>query len=107
MLYEELLDAYGFEVLDVAKNGEEAVKKYNAFPIKPDVIIMDHRMPIKTGIEATEEIIQYDINAKIIFTSADETVKRIALSVGALIFEAKLFHNNTLIDNITKLVGNK
>ncbi len=105
MLYEELLYAYGFEVLAVAKNGEEAVNKYKSFSIKPDIIIMDHRMPIKTGIEATEEILEIDKNAKIIFASADETVKQIALSIGALIFELKPFDNKTLIEDINILLG--
>jgi two-component system chemotaxis response regulator CheY len=105
MLYEELLEAYGFEVVGVAKNGEEAVTKYKSFSIKPDVIIMDHRMPIKTGIEAMEEILAFDKNAKIIFASADETVKQVALSIGALIFEEKPFDNKTLIEDINQLLG--
>jgi len=105
MLYEELLEAYGFEVIGVAKNGEEAVSKYRSFKVKPDVVIMDHRMPIKTGIEATEEILEYDKNAKIIFASADGTVKQIALSIGALIFEEKPFDNNLLIEDINRLLG--
>jgi len=105
MLYEELLEAYGFEVIGIAKNGEEAVSQYQSFKVKPDVIIMDHRMPIKTGIEATEEILQHDKNAKIIFASADGAVKEVALSIGALIFEEKPFDNKTLIGDIKKLVG--
>jgi two-component system chemotaxis response regulator CheY len=105
MLYKELLEAYGFVVVDVAKNGEEAVHKYKNFKMKPDVVIMDHRMPIKSGIEATEEILEFDKNAKIIFASADKTVKEIALSIGALIFEEKPFDNTILIDDINKLIG--
>ena len=105
MLYEELLDSYGFKVVGVAKDGEEAVKKYKAFSIKPDVIIMDHRMPIKTGLEAAEEILEFDKNAKIIFASADKTIKQIALSIGALIFEEKPFDNTTLIENIKSLMS--
>ena len=105
MLYQDLLEAYGFEVVGVAKNGEEAVNKYKSFSIKPGVIIMDHRMPIKTGIEATEEILQFDKNAKIIFASADGTVKETALSIGVLIFEEKPFDNKTLIEDINKLLG--
>ncbi len=73
--------------------------------MKPDVVIMDHRMPIKSGIEATEEILEFDKNAKIIFASTDKTVKEIALSIGALIFEEKPFDNIILIDDINKLIG--
>ena len=104
MLYEELLESYGFKVVGVAKDGEEAVNKYKSFKVKPDVIIMDHRMPIKTGLEATEEILEIDKNAKIIFASADKTIKQIALSMGALIFEEKPFDNIALIKDIKCLM---
>ena len=105
MLYEELLDSHGFKVVGIAKDGEEAVNKYKAFSIKPDVIIMDHRMPIKTGLEAAEEILEIDKNAKIIFASADKTIKEIALSIGVLIFEEKPFDNATLMENIKSLTS--
>ena len=103
MLYEELLDLHGFNVVGAAKDGEEAVNKYKSFSIKPDVIIMDHRMPIKTGLEAAEEILEIDKHAKIIFASADKTIKQIGLSIGALIFEEKPFDNATLIEDIKSL----
>ena len=57
-LYEMILSISGFEVIGTAKNGEEAVQMYKSFPKRPDVIIMDHRMPIKSGIEASKEILE-------------------------------------------------
>ena len=53
-----VLEAYGYSVIGKAKNGQEAVDMYRSFSNKPDVIIMDHRMPVKDGIEATKEILQ-------------------------------------------------
>lgn len=44
----------GIEVIGEADNGEEAVNM--AFRLKPDVILLDLMMPLKTGIEAIEEI---------------------------------------------------
>ena len=42
------------EVVGMAKNGEEAVNLVNEH--KPDVCIMDIEMPVKTGLDAAEEL---------------------------------------------------
>lgn len=43
-------------VAGTARNGEEAVRK--ARDLKPDVILMDIRMPVMDGIAAADEIIK-------------------------------------------------
>ena len=43
-----------FEVVGKAKNGEEAVSLVKEF--EPDVCVMDIEMPIKTGLDAAEEL---------------------------------------------------
>ena len=58
LLYEKALKLNGYNVVGSAKDGEEAINMYNRFSTKPDIILMDHRMPIKNGIEATKEIFQ-------------------------------------------------
>ena len=42
------------EVVGKANNGEEALKLIEQ--LKPDVCIMDIEMPIKTGLDAAEEL---------------------------------------------------
>lgn len=42
------------EVVGRAKNGEEAVRLVNE--LKPDICIMDIEMPVKTGLNAAEEL---------------------------------------------------
>ena len=59
-------------------------------------------MPIKNGIEATKEILQLDGSTKIIFTSADNSVKEEALSIGAFCFVDKPFDIKILINSIKK-----
>ena len=101
-----VLEAYGYSVIGKAKNGQEAVDMYRSFSNKPDVIIMDHRMPVKDGIEATKEILQINPKAKIIFASADNSVKEYAQMIGVISFKNKPFSNELLIKNIEKALQN-
>ncbi len=104
-LYEMMLTTFGFEVIDKASNGKEAIEKFKSFSLKPDIILMDHRMPKKNGIEASKEILKIDKNVKIIFTTADNSVKKEALSIGAFSFKNKPFTIEKLIDNINKALN--
>lgn len=101
-MYETMLKISGFSIINTATNGEEAVNMYKSFSVKPDIILMDHRMPIKNGKEASKEILQIDKSSKIIFTSADQTIKESALALGAVSFIEKPFTMKSLIDNIQK-----
>jgi two-component system chemotaxis response regulator CheY len=99
-LYQKILGLLHFDIIGVAKNGQEAINMYLSFNKKPEIILMDHRMPIKNGIDATKEILQIENTTKIIFASADRSVKEQALSLGAKIFMEKPFTIDNLIKNI-------
>ncbi len=103
-LYALILKEAGFEILDTAINGNDAVDKYRNFKIKPDIILMDHRMPIKNGLAAMIEILKLNKNEKIIFASADITVKKEALSIGACAFLDKPFKMHELLTVIQHIV---
>ena len=75
---------------------------FKSFLKKPDIILMDHRMPIKNGIEASKEIMKIDGKTKIIFLSADNSIKEEALSIGVIKFRDKPFSIKQLINDITK-----
>jgi len=102
LLYEKALILKGYNVIGSAKDGEEAVQLYKNFKKKPDIIIMDHRMPVKNGIEATKEILanSNENKPRIIFASADKTIKQEALSIGAISFKDKSFTLEKLFKNI-------
>ncbi|MDG6226179.1 MAG: DUF835 domain-containing protein [Candidatus Thermoplasmatota archaeon] len=71
-LYSDLLSMRGYNILGVASNGEEAVDKYKGFDVRPDLVIMDHRMPGMGGLEAAQVIREFDPLANIIIISADD-----------------------------------
>ncbi|MHA1193791.1 MAG: response regulator [Promethearchaeota archaeon] len=96
ILYAKMLESIGFKIIGTASNGQEAIELFNKFPQKPDFIIMDHRMPIKNGIEVMEEIRKSDNIPKIIITSADTTIKQEAIRLGAFKFLDKTFRLGTL-----------
>jgi two-component system chemotaxis response regulator CheY len=98
LLFQRLLRAKGYRVIGTAKNGREAVELYRSLPEKPDLVLMDHRMPIKNGIDATKEILTINRDAKIIFASADSSIRDLALSNGAIDFLVKPFKFHEVIN---------
>ncbi len=104
--YEQVLTINGFGVAGIANNGIEAVSMFKSFSNKPKVILMDQRMPEMTGIEASKLILQFDNRVKIIFVSADASVKEEAISIGAFLFIDKIFTIEELIDAINKAIEN-
>ncbi len=102
-LYRDILQLRGYKVIGTAFDGEEALKKYGAISEKPDVIIMDHRMPIMNGVEATKQIMKMNPKQKVIFVSADVLVEKEARDAGAIEFLPKPFRMDDLIEKMLKL----
>ncbi|MHA1312103.1 MAG: response regulator [Candidatus Helarchaeota archaeon] len=100
MFYQRILNMFGFEIAGIASDGDEAVLMFKLFKDKPEIILMDHRMPKKNGIEASKEILQIDHNVKIIFFSADDSIKEEAFSIGIYDFELKPFSIESMIAKI-------
>jgi len=106
-LYQKLLVISGFDVVGIAENGETAIKMYQSFSKKPDIIVMDHRMPIKNGIDTTVEILKIEKTQKVIFASADRSVKKEVFSIGAVDFLEKPFSLDTLAQCIKRTLDSK
>jgi DNA-binding response OmpR family regulator len=77
--YQEFLEG---DTLFTASDGESAISLYKEH--KPDLVLMDLKLPKKSGIDATKEIIKIDSNAKIIaITAYGSTIGSKALEAGA------------------------
>ena len=71
------------EVVGQAMDGADAAKQ--AAKLKPDVVLMDLKMPNLDGIEATRQIIEADPTIKVLILTTFETDNHViqALKVGA------------------------
>jgi two-component system chemotaxis response regulator CheY len=88
-IYTIIFEKRNIPIVFIAHDGMSAVSLFNKCVQKPDIIIMDHRLPIMTGIDATKEIIKSCPSTKIIFVSADEEIRDEALRSGAVKFIKK------------------
>ena len=100
-LYQLALSSKGYDIVFVANDGTDAVEKNRKSPA--EVIIMDHRMPTKNGVEATREILAESPDTRIIFVSADEAVEKEAKEAGAIRFLKKPISLKDLIKNIEEV----
>ena len=62
----KLLQKLGFERVDGAWNGAEAVRLIKQKPLSFDVILMDISMPVMDGLEATQHIREMGVEMPII-----------------------------------------
>ena len=104
-LYEDILGMDGHDIVANAYDGDEAVEILKTMDEPPDIVIMDHRMPSKDGIETTKELLEISPDIKIIFASADGAVKDDALAAGACDFLAKPFPVSDLLLEIEELMA--
>jgi DNA-binding NarL/FixJ family response regulator len=94
--------ATGFEVVGDAADGNEAV--HLAYRLRPDVVMMDVRMPYVDGIEATRRIVRQlpDTRVVMLTTFADEDYIYGALHAGAVGFLLKDSEPTAMIDAVRR-----
>jgi NarL family two-component system response regulator LiaR len=98
--------AQGLKVIGEAADGIEAVSQ--ALSLKPDVILMDIVMPRKGGIEAIEEIMRHNPEARILVLSSfsGDNVLR-AVKAGALGYLPKESSSRELVEAIVDVHDGK
>ena len=89
------LEKLGHQVVAEAENGAQAVEA--ALSAKPDVIIMDIRMPEMDGIEAARRIVEQNPCAILFLTAfSEDTLVEKAGETGALAYLMKPFRKEDL-----------
>jgi response regulator NasT len=100
----EMLKEEGYEVIGQAGDGQEAVELADS--LKPDLVIMDVKMPRRDGIDAASEIASKRIAPIVILTafSQRELVER-ARDAGAMAYLVKPFSVTDLVPAIEVAVS--
>jgi two-component system, response regulator PdtaR len=100
----EMLKEEGYEVVGQAGDGQEAVELADS--LKPDLVIMDVKMPRRDGIDAASEIAAKRIAPIVVLTafSQRELVER-ARDAGAMAYLVKPFSATDLVPAIEVAVS--
>jgi CheY-like chemotaxis protein len=88
-----------------AINGAEAIQLYSS--IEPDIILMDMKMPVMDGLEATRKLRQMGVTVPIIALTAFayDNDRSVALQAGCTEYITKPYRAETLRKTITKLLN--
>lgn len=98
----QILASEGFEVIDSAVDGGDAVEKYQKLHPKVDLVTLDVTMPGMDGLSCLEKIMQFDKDAKVVMVSAlgkQDLVKRSFL-VGAKSFIVKPLDREKVLERL-------
>ncbi|MBD8020016.1 MULTISPECIES: ANTAR domain-containing response regulator [Brevibacterium] len=92
----EMLREVGYDVVGEAADGESAIRL--AEELRPDLVVMDIKMPVLDGISAAERIAKARIAPVVLLTafSQKELVER-ARDAGAMAYVVKPFTSNDLV----------
>jgi two-component system, response regulator PdtaR len=95
----EMLSEEGYEVVGEAADGETAVRL--AEQLRPDLVILDIKMPILDGLAAAEKITEAHVAPVVILTafSQRDLVER-ARAAGAMSYLVKPFQKSDLVPAI-------
>ena len=93
------------EVIGQAIDGADAVKQVAR--LKPDVVLMDVKMPNVDGIEATRQVIEADPTAKVLVLTTFETDSQViqALKAGASGYVLKDSSASAIVSSIVAVMS--
>jgi two-component system NarL family response regulator len=97
----------GFEVVGEASDGDEAIELYRK--LKPNVLLLDLRMPRKGGIEVVRSIRREFADARILIVTSYQTEEEIfqVLQAGALGYILKDLGRKMLVEAIQTVCAGK
>src|SRR5437763_9558604 len=95
----EMLQEEGYDVVGEVGDGEQAVRL--AAELRPDLVILDVKMPVLDGISAAEQIVGQRIAPVVMLTafSQRDLVER-AVEAGAMAYLVKPFVKSDLVPTI-------
>ena len=100
LMIKDILEQNDYEVVGECCNGHEAIEKYKE--LRPDVMTLDIIMPEKDGIEALEEILNFDQKAKVVMLTAVDQREALlrAIKLGAVDYIVKPFEEERVLSAV-------
>ena len=100
-----LLERDGLTVAGVASTADEVLQRYRE--CKPDVVLLDYRMPGADGLSLLQKLLALDPDARVVMCSGlgDPDVRRDALEYGAVDWVLKPIYATSLVASLRGLVG--
>ena len=100
----EMLADVGYVVVGQASDGAEVVRR--VLELRPDVVLLDMKMPVMDGLAAAEHIREADVAPVVMLTafSQREVIEQ-ARDAGALAYLVKPFQKTDLVPAIELAIG--
>jgi two-component system chemotaxis response regulator CheY len=100
-----MLERGGLVVSGVASTADEVLARYREQ--RPDVVLLDYRMPGAEGLSLLRELLAHDPGARVVMCSGtgDPDVQRAALQAGAMEWVLKPIYPQTFITIIHDLIA--
>lgn len=95
-----ILEDMGHKVVAQSQNGDVAMNTFMSLEPRPDLMIIDHRMPIMSGVDLAEKVLSEVPGQKILFLTADESVRDRVNELGIVHFLEKPADIDTIRDSV-------
>lgn len=97
----DILNSMDCTDVHYALNGKEAIEKYKE--LMPDIVFMDIIMPEITGVEALNEITNYNPEAKVVIASSAITQRYLKSAIEAGAFD--FIHKPIFAEDVKKVIN--
>ena len=100
----KIIEQIGHTVIAEADNGGDAIEQFKQH--KPSVVTLDIIMPKMNGLQALQQLLKYDPEAKVLLVTAmaHEPIIKKALKMGAMSFVIKPFKTNEFIKGFNSII---
>jgi two-component system, chemotaxis family, chemotaxis protein CheY len=100
MMLKDILVTSGHDVVAEAKDGIEAIEKFKS--TKPEILLLDYRMPKKNGLDVLKEVKKINSTKVIMITVSDEQeLIQDCIKTGASAYLVKPFDYDMVIKAIS------
>jgi len=98
-LFKRILIDYGYKVIN-AIDGESALELYDTMTEKPEIVIVDYRLPQLNGLDLSKELIKRNPELKILMISGDPQVNQTKAQEMGIKFRKKPISKKELISEV-------